>query len=117
MANIEQARASVRQAAANLQQARANEDISSTTHQRWERLVNKGVLPRQAGDERRSDFAAKQAATGAAAAAVNTAEATVHSQEANVAAAQAAIDAQTANVRRLERMQEFERVVAPFDGV
>jgi RND family efflux transporter MFP subunit len=116
-ANVEQARAGVRQAAANLQQARANEEISSTTNQRWERLVNKGVLPRQAGDERRSDFAAKQAATGAAEAAVGTAEATVNSQEANVAAAQAVIDAQAANVRRLERLQGFERVVAPFDGV
>jgi RND family efflux transporter MFP subunit len=116
-ASLEQARANVRQAAANLQQARANEDISSTTNQRWERLVNKGVLPRQAGDERRSDFAAKQAATGSSEAAVNTAEAMVHSQEANVNAAQAMIDAQAANVRRLERLQGFERVVAPFDGV
>jgi RND family efflux transporter MFP subunit len=116
-ANLEQARASVRQAAANLEQAKANEDISNTTNQRWERLVSKGVLPRQAGDERRSDFAAKQAATGAAFAAVNTAEATVRSQEANVAATQAAIEAHKANVRRLERLQGFERVVAPFDGV
>jgi RND family efflux transporter MFP subunit len=41
----------------------------------------------------------------------------VNSRTADIAAAHAAIDAQLANVRRLEQLQSFERVVAPFDGI
>jgi RND family efflux transporter MFP subunit len=116
-ANLEQVRAAVSQAEANLDQAKSNQEIAATTHQRWERLVGKGVLPRQAGDEKRSDFVARQAEVAAMTAALRTARATVNSQQANLLAAQAAVNAQQAGVRRLERMQAFERVVAPFDGV
>ena len=35
----------------------------------------------------------------------------------NYIAAQAAVDASRANVRRLEQLQSYERIVAPFDGV
>lgn len=116
-ANLEQAHASVNQANANLVQARANEDIASTTNERWTRLVNRGVLPKQAGDERRSAFAARHAETEAAIAATKTADANVLSRTADVQVAEAAIEAQQANVHRLERMQAFEQVLAPFDGV
>ena len=44
-------------------------------------------------------------------------EASVGSRTADISAARAAVDAQLANVRRLEEMQSFERVLAPFDGV
>jgi len=36
---------------------------------------------------------------------------------ANYIAAQAAVDASKANVRRLEQLQSYERIVAPFDGI
>jgi RND family efflux transporter MFP subunit len=116
-ANLAQAHAQVSQAKANIGQAEANEEIAATTNERWTRLVNNGVLPRQQGDERRSAFNARQAETTAAIAAEATAEANVGSRTADVTAARAAIDAQAATVRRLEEMQGFERVVAPFDGV
>ena len=116
-ANLAQARAQVNQAKANVGQAQANEEIAATTNDRWTRLVNKGVLPKQQGDERRSAFNARQAETSAAVAAETTAEANVGSRTADISAARAAIDAQMANVRRLEQLQSFERVVAPFDGV
>jgi RND family efflux transporter MFP subunit len=116
-ATLQQARAAVVQARSNLEAARANEEIAATTHQRWDRLVAKGVLPRQSGDERRSAFAARTAETAAAAAAQRTAEASVLAEEAHVKASQAAANAQAANVRRLEQIQGFQRVVAPFDGV
>jgi RND family efflux transporter MFP subunit len=116
-ANLEQSKASLLQVQSSVTAAQANEEIASTTHQRWDRLVTKGVLPKQAGDERRTTFLARQAETAAANAAVRTAEANVHSQEANVKAAEAAINAQLANVQRLERLQGFQRVVAPFAGV
>ncbi len=116
-ANLAQARAQVNQAKANVVQAQANEEIAATTNERWTRLVKNGVLPKQQGDERRSAFNARQAETSAAIAAEATAEASVGSRTADISAAQAAVDAQLANVRRLEQMQSFERVLAPFDGV
>jgi RND family efflux transporter MFP subunit len=116
-ANLAQAHAQVNQAKANIIQARANEEIAATTNERWTRLVNNGVLPKQQGDERRSTFNARQAETSAAIAAQATAEAIVGSRTADIAAARAAIDAQLASVRRLEQLQDFERVLAPFDGV
>jgi multidrug efflux pump subunit AcrA (membrane-fusion protein) len=116
-ASLEQSRAGLAQMQSNAEAAKANEEIAATTHARWDRLVSRGVLPKQAGDERRTTFLARQAETAAAGAAVRTAEANIASQQANVKAAEAALNAQLANVRRLERMQGFERVVAPFAGV
>lgn len=115
--NLEQARAGVNQAKANVGQAQANEEIAKTTNDRWSRLVSRGVLPKQAGDERRTTLAAREAETEAAVAAGKTADATVIARQADVQAAQAAIGAQAANVHRLEQLQGFERVLAPFDGV
>src|SRR5436305_9013112 len=115
--NLDQARAGVNQASANIVQARANEEIAATTNDRWTRLVSRGVLPKQAGDERRTTLAARAAETQSALAASKTADAVVVSRQADVVAAQAAIEAQAANVRRLEQLQGFERVLAPFNGV
>jgi RND family efflux transporter MFP subunit len=114
--NLDQARAGVNQASANIVQARANEEIAATTNERWTRLVSRGVLPKQAGDERRTSLAARAAETQAALAASKTADAAVISRQADIAAARAAIDAQAANVRRLEELQGFEHVIAPFNG-
>ncbi|HYZ85014.1 MAG TPA: efflux RND transporter periplasmic adaptor subunit [Bryobacteraceae bacterium] len=116
-ANLEQTHAAALQAQSNVEVAKANEEIAQTTHQRWDRLVTKGVLARQSGDERRTTFLARKAETAAAEAAFRTAQANVSSQQANVRAAEAAVNAQSANVRRLERLQAFEYVRAPFDGV
>jgi RND family efflux transporter MFP subunit len=116
-ANLEQARAGVNQARANVAQAKANEEIAATTDQRWSRLVERGVLPRQSGDERRSAYMARQAESEAARAALRTSEANVVSRTADLGAARANVDAQTANVRRLQQVQGFQRVLAPFDGV
>lgn len=116
-ANLVQAHAQVNQANANVVQAQANEDIAAKTDERWTRLVNNGVLPKQQGDERRSALNARKAETSAAVAGQATSEAQVSARVADISASRAAIDAQSANVRRLEQLQAFERVVAPFDGI
>jgi RND family efflux transporter MFP subunit len=116
-ANLEQAKAGVVHARALVDQATANEQIASTTDQRWTRLVEKGVLPKQSGDERRSTLVARQAEGAAARAAVTTSEANVIARTADLRAAEANVQAQTANVRRFERLQGFQQVTAPFDGV
>ena len=99
LANVDQAKASVSQANANIVQAQANQEIATMTNDRWTRLVSRGVLPKQAGDERRTALAAREAETNAAQAASRTAAAIVTSRNADVKAAQAAIEAQRANVR------------------
>jgi len=116
-ANLTQAHAQVNQAEANIEQARANEEIAAKTDERWTRLVNNGVLPKQQGDERRSALNARKAETSAAIAAQATAEANVGARTADISAAQASVEAQAANVGRLEQLQAFERVLAPFDGI
>ncbi len=115
--NVEQAQAGVNQAAANVIQAQANQEIAATTNERWTTLVSRGVLPKQAGDERRTALAAREAETHAAQAATKTAEAMVGARNADVVAAEAAVNAQLANVRRLEELKGFEHVLAPFAGV
>ncbi|MBV8549882.1 MAG: efflux RND transporter periplasmic adaptor subunit [Acidobacteriaceae bacterium] len=116
-AGLAEAQAALSQARANLREAESNEEISRITNTRWQVLVAKGVIPKQSGDERRTDFDARRAAVAAAQAAVETGQATVSVQQANLVAAEAAVEAQQANVRRLEHLRAFERVVAPFDGV
>ena len=116
-ANLLQVHAAADQADANCGQANANERIAAITDARWTRLVDRGVLPKQDGDERRFAFNARRAETKAALAAQATSQANIHSRVADVTAGEAAVTAQVADVRRLEDLKSFERVVAPFDGV
>jgi RND family efflux transporter MFP subunit len=79
----------LKQARADLKSAEANLAIAKITAARWQGLVENGAVSRQETD---------QAST-------------------NLRAAIAAVDASTANVRRLENLQSFETVYAPFAGV
>jgi RND family efflux transporter MFP subunit len=77
------------QARADLMTAQANEKLSNVTAGRWQVLATRDIVSQQAKDEKVSDLQAKTA---------------------NMQAAQA-------NVARLESLQSFNRLVAPFDGV
>jgi RND family efflux transporter MFP subunit len=79
----------LRQARANLDVARANSELARVTAERWKSLGAQNAVAQQDVDQRVADYAARQA---------------------DVAAAQA-------NVQRLDEMQQFETIVAPFDGV
>ena len=61
------------------------------TQERWNRLVEQGVISKQNGDEKQADFAVKEAQTQKA--------------EAGLATAQDTIRANEASVRRLEEMK------------
>jgi RND family efflux transporter MFP subunit len=102
-AAAEQARATLAQTQAKLVQSRADLRLADLTLKRWKALVDKGVLARQAGDEKQSDFDA------------HTAD--VNAQEANVRAAEANVRAAEANIQRLTEIKGFQRVSAPFAGV
>jgi RND family efflux transporter MFP subunit len=77
------------QARADLKSVQANLDLAQTTAVRWQNLLAKHAVSKQETDQAVSDFASKQAA----------------------------VDASMANVHRLEQLQSFEKVYAPFDGV
>jgi RND family efflux transporter MFP subunit len=79
----------LQQARADLETAQANLNIAKITAGRWQDLVNTGSVSQQETDQ-----------------AVN-----------NLSAVKATADSSAANVRRLEQLQSFERVYAPFDGV
>lgn len=91
-----QAKAAVKQAEAAVLQATTSRKLAQVTFERYQQLfASKSTTPQ--------DLDEKQSAKDAA-------EAAVEAAKANVGAAEA-------NVRRLTEMQQFEKVVAPFDGV
>ena len=79
----------LQQAQAQLETADANYALAQTTAARWQALLAKNSVSRQETDQ----------------------------AVANMAAQKAVVDSNAANVRRLEQLQSFEKVYAPFDGV
>ena len=79
----------LQQARADLDTAQANVAIAKITADRWQALVSDGSVSQQETDQNVINLKAMQA-----------------TQQANAA-----------NVRRLEQLQSFEKVYAPFDGI
>jgi RND family efflux transporter MFP subunit len=79
----------LQQAQADLKTAQANLDIAAITSKRWQNLLAKNAVSKQETDQAMSDFSARQSA----------------------------VSGNEANVRRLQQLQGFEKVVAPFDGI
>jgi RND family efflux transporter MFP subunit len=77
------------QAKANLVTAQANERISAITARRWNLLLQKDAVAQQDADQKNADLAA------------------------NIGAVQAA----RANVQRLEALEGFKTILAPFNGI
>ena len=102
-AGLAQAQASLVQLQANLVQARANLKLAQVTWDRWSRLADRGVYSRQDADEKQAAFEARKADVDAGVASVD--------------ATKKLVEANAANVHRLEELKAFASVVAPFDGV
>ena len=102
-ANLQLARAAMDQAQANYQQGKSDTELARVTAQRWSNLAAKGVVSRQENDQYQSQYQSRMAA-------LESLEKAVGVQRSNVAAAEA-------NLARIERMQSYLVVKAPFDGV
>jgi RND family efflux transporter MFP subunit len=102
-ATLQQTQASVDQAVANYERGQADEDLAKVTAQRWAALLGKGVVSRQENDRYQSEYRSLAAATKAL-------EKGLAVQRSNVAVAEA-------NLARLDKMQSYRLVKAPFDGV
>jgi RND family efflux transporter MFP subunit len=79
----------LQQARADLETAQANLRQAQITADRWQALLDSGSVSRQETDQAVSALSANKAT----------------------------VDSNTANVRRLEQLQGFEKIYAPFDGV
>jgi len=79
----------LQQARADLDTAQANLNIAKITAGRWQDLVSTGSVSQQETDQAVS----------------------------NLSAVKAAAESSAANVRRLEQLQSFEKIYAPFDGI
>jgi RND family efflux transporter MFP subunit len=79
----------VHQAQSDLATAQSNEKIAQITAERWTKLLAKNAVSKQETDQAMSDFNGRQSALSAA----------------------------EANVMRLQQLQGFEKIYAPFDGV
>jgi len=102
-ATLAQAEASLQQAKAALEQAKANAELSRLTKDRDIPLGEQHAISQQIVDSAVQSNNARTADVSAA--------------EANITAAEANVTANRANVSRLQQMQSFEHIVAPFDGV
>ena len=79
----------LQQARADLETAQANLSLAKITASRWQDLVSTGSVSQQETDQAVS----------------------------NLSAVKAAAESSAANVRRLEQLQSFEKIYAPFDGI
>jgi RND family efflux transporter MFP subunit len=79
----------LQQAESELKTAQANLELAQITATRWLFLLKTNVISKQETDQAVSDLNAKRATA----------------------------DSAEANVRRLQKLQEFERIYAPFDGI
>jgi RND family efflux transporter MFP subunit len=77
------------QARADLKNAQANAQLAQITATRWQTLLKTNSVSKQETDQAVQDLSARQAS----------------------------VDSMTANVHRLEELQSFEKVYAPFGGV
>jgi RND family efflux transporter MFP subunit len=74
---------------ANLATAKAQLNLAERTARRWQKLVAQDVVSKQNAEEKQNDYAVRRAMASAA----------------------------EAEVERLRTLQDFRRIVAPFDGV
>jgi RND family efflux transporter MFP subunit len=79
----------LQQARADLKTSEANEELAQITAKRYQNLLKSDSVSKQETDQAVSDLSARRAV----------------------------VDSMKANVGRLEQLQSFERVYAPFDGV
>lgn len=100
---VEQTQAAVEQSQAAVEQGKANRDLAILTAGRWKLLAAQGVVSQQENDQYQAQLVAQNAN-------VQALEKAVLAQRSNVAAARA-------NLARLQEVQSYRVVKAPFEGV
>jgi RND family efflux transporter MFP subunit len=102
-AAVAQAQASLEQAQASLEQGKSNRDLARITAERWKTLAAAGVVSQQENDTYQAQLKSQNA--------------NVQALEKAVLAQRSSVTANEANVARLQEVQGYRVVKAPFDGV
>src|SRR5208283_2415805 len=102
-ATLQQAQSTLDEAEANYEQGKTQLELARVTAQRWNSLVGRGVVSKQENDQYQSQFQAQLSS-------VRSLEKAINAQKNGLAAAQA-------NLSRLQKMQGYLVVRAPFDGI
>ena len=102
-ANLQQARAALDQALANYTQGKSTAELARVTAERWGRLVARGVVSKQENDQYQAQYQAQAA--------------NLQALEKAIAAQRSTVSAAEANLARLEKVESYLVVKAPFDGV
>jgi RND family efflux transporter MFP subunit len=116
-AGLDEAKADVALSKANYDRAAALYALAKSTRDRNYHLILKGAISEQEYDETQRAFEARYAEAKAAQADVKRREVSVETRTAMIRSREATVASLAANVKRLEELQSFKRVVAPFDGV
>ncbi len=102
-AGLQQAQAGVDQALANYEQGKSGMELARITAERWSRMATEGVVSRQDNDQYQAQLRMQVAG-------VQALEKAIAAQRSNVSAAEASL-------ARLEKLESYRVVKAPFDGV
>jgi RND family efflux transporter MFP subunit len=102
-ATVRQAQVSVNQALANQEKGKADTELARVTAQRYASLTAQGIVSKQDNDRYQSQYQSLAAAERAL--------------DQAIAVQRGIVSAAEANLARLERVQGYRIVKAPFDGV
>jgi RND family efflux transporter MFP subunit len=102
-ANLQQGQSALEQSLASYDMGKSNEELARITADRWKNLAGRGVVSKQENDQYQSQYQSQVANLQALDKAINAARGNVASMQANLS--------------RLEDLQGYKSVRAPFDGV
>jgi len=102
-ANLQQARAALDEALANYGQGKSNAEFARVTAERWGRLAARGAVSKQENDQYQTQYQAQTA--------------NLQALEKAITAQRSMASAGEANLARLEKLEGYLVVKAPFDGV
>jgi multidrug efflux pump subunit AcrA (membrane-fusion protein) len=116
-AEREEAVAELSLAEAQLVRAKAEADLASSQLARRETLLTGRAISQEEYDTYRKTVDARLADVAAAEADVRHRRSNIETRTAIITVREATASTRASNVRRLEELQRFQRIVAPFDGV
>ncbi|MDB5342343.1 MAG: efflux transporter periplasmic adaptor subunit [Schlesneria sp.] len=117
VAELAEAKADLKVADAQLNRVRAELELSRSQLARREKLVTSKVITQEEFDTFSREFEARTAVVAAAEADVSRRTTNLETRAAIIDARQSTAKSRRSNVERLQELQAFKRIVAPFDGV
>lgn len=112
-----EAHADLKVAEAQLARAQAEAELAKSQLLRRDRLLVKQVITKEEYDTYYKDVEARTADVSAAKADVVRRQTNLDTRAATIKAREATAKSRHANVERLNELQVFKRIVAPFDGI